>query len=138
MKIDPYSKISTSQLRKKKAASGSSGGSGFASALEGEIGQGNEISTTAPAAGLGSLLAVQEVSDEGERRRQAVQQGQTLLDHLDEIRFALLGGGLSVNQIENLARLVEERRPDIEDSELNDVLDDIELRVAVELAKFSR
>jgi hypothetical protein len=58
-----------------------------------------------------------------------------MLDRLDDIRIALLTGSLPRGQLENLRRMAQERGEILNDPQLQSVLDEIELRVAVELAK---
>ena len=54
---------------------------------------------------------------------------------LDGLKAALLGGELSQGQLDNLARTVREQRSATDDPKLEAVLDEIETRAAVELAK---
>ena len=60
-----------------------------------------------------------------------------ILDRLDEIRHGLLSGSLSLAQVTGLANLVRSRRATIADPRLRDVLDEIELRAEVEIAKLT-
>ena len=64
-----------------------------------------------------------------------MQRGSSMLDRLDDIRIALLTGSLPRGQLENLRRMAQERGEILNDPQLQSVLDEIELRVAVELAK---
>ncbi len=85
-----------------------------------------------------ALLAAQSVEAAGEEgRRQARQRGEDILDRLDELRHGLLAGTLSQAQLVALANLVRSRRAGIADPKLQAVLDEIELRAEVEIAKFS-
>jgi hypothetical protein len=82
-----------------------------------------------------ALLALQEVEGPLERRRRAVKRGGRLLDALDTLKVALLGDGSSTTALQGLARAVRESRADAGDPALEGVLDEIETRAAVELAK---
>jgi hypothetical protein len=93
---------------------------------------------TTPLAALSSLLAVQEATDPTVGRRRAVLHGDSLLDELKDLQIGLVQGWVSEGQLRNLACMLDQPRPAIDDSELNQLLDDIELRAAVELAKFER
>lgn len=86
-------------------------------------------------AGVSALMALQGVEDPTERRRRAIRRGGCLLDRLDELKLAVLAGQSGANVLANLARAVREARPDSADPGLNSVLDQIDLRAAVELAK---
>jgi len=91
-----------------------------------------------PLAALSSLLAVQEVPDPLVGKRRAVQHGDTLLEELKDLQIGLVQGWISEEKLQSLASLLERPRPTIDDPDLNQVLDDIELRAAVELAKLER
>ncbi|MBJ7409660.1 MAG: flagellar assembly protein FliX [Phenylobacterium sp.] len=85
--------------------------------------------------GVEALLALQDVESPTERKRRSVRRADRLLDQLDGIKVALLGGELSQSQLDSLARAVREQRSATEDPQLEAVLDEIETRAAVELAK---
>lgn len=91
-----------------------------------------------PLTALGAILAAQEVEDPGVDARRAVEHGHRVLDELQELHLALIDGWLSEDQLHRLAVVVEEARPDADDPDLASVLDDIELRAGVELAKLER
>jgi len=83
-----------------------------------------------------NLFMLQEVAEDMTgRRRAAMQRGSSMLDRLDDIRVALLTGSLPRGQLESLRRMAKERGDVLNDPQLQSVLDEIELRVAVELAK---
>jgi hypothetical protein len=106
----------------------------FASALEGEP----AAAPPAPPTTVGTvsgLLTVQEVPDELGRRRRAVRRGDAMLDRLDELRLGLLTGRLPRQRLDELAHLARTARETVDDPRLALVLDEIDLRVAVELAK---
>lgn len=84
---------------------------------------------------LGGLLGAQEV-DEGEiRKRKAIKRGRLTLDALSSLRDALLMGELPHSTLTQLEKLVEQERDHTTDPILMQILDEIELRAAVELAK---
>jgi len=85
--------------------------------------------------GVEALLALQDVESPTERKRRSVKRASRLLDQLDGLKVALLGGELSAGQIDSLARAVREQRAATDDPQLEAVLDEIETRAAVELAK---
>lgn len=93
-----------------------------------------------PPAAVDQLVAIQEapaaVSQEG--RKSARQYGHFLLDRLEEIRLALLIGAIPKDQLARLAQTVRQRRERSDDPRLNEVLDEIELRAEVEIAKLTR
>jgi hypothetical protein len=93
---------------------------------------------TASVAGLTSLealMALQGVGDALEARRKSVKRGRQLLDTLDELKADLLLGRISEGRLNQLLALVGQARERSEPG-LDAVMDDIELRAQVELAKF--
>lgn len=81
------------------------------------------------------MLSLQEVSDDEVTTKKAVKQGHVTLDILEEFRLGLLTGTLSESSIIQLEKLVSSQRLKTNSAKLNAILDDIELRAAVELAK---
>lgn len=86
-------------------------------------------------AGVSALMALQGVEDVMERRRRAIRRGGGLLDRLEELKLALLSGETNDGAVDRLSRMLREERPSDEDPALNGLLDQIDLRAAVELAK---
>ena len=86
-------------------------------------------------AGVSALMALQGVEDVMERRRRAIRRGGGLLDRLEELKLALLSGEANDGAVDRLSRMLREERPSDEDPALNGLLDQIDLRAAVELAK---
>ncbi len=82
-----------------------------------------------------ALLAVQEVGGEAERRRRAVRHGNDILDHLDELRMGLLLGIFPAAKLQSLIEKTRDRMTGVSDPGLAAVLQEIELRAMVELAK---
>jgi hypothetical protein len=92
--------------------------------------------------GLGGILAAQSVDEDGkpdhkERQRRA-QRGVDILDRLEEVRRGLLMGTVPKDRLQQLAHLVREKRERGTDPIIARLLDEIELRAEVELAKLSR
>ncbi len=89
---------------------------------------------------LSVVLAVQETPDaaKGRAKQRARDRGMKMLDFLEEIRIGLLMGVIPKERLEQLAQMVRAKREQIDDPKLTAILDEIELRAAVELAKLSR
>lgn len=118
---------------------GSSGGFrlpdlGEASAASSSAG----VNRTAGVMGVDALLALQDVGGPLERKRRAVRRAGRILDVLDEVKLALLDGDLSLSQLERLRRAIRDERGLTDDAKLEGVLDEIELRAAVEIAKLEQ
>ena len=84
-----------------------------------------------------SLLALQEVDDASDRPAKARQRADEILDRLDKVRHGLLAGAFSRNDLKSLARLVRIEKLEVNDPKLTEILDQIELRAEIELAKYS-
>ncbi|WP_296170603.1 flagellar assembly protein FliX [uncultured Brevundimonas sp.] len=113
-------------------------GGGFSLPQTGAAGSAQSAAATAgPAsvADVSALMALQGVEDVMERRRRAVRRGSGILDRLEELKLALLSGEAGDGSLEKLARVMREERPHEEDASLTGLLDQIDLRAAVELAK---
>ncbi len=134
MKIEALSPLQSTTLRRKQRA-GASGGASFASELASEAGETQSVSGAGGVASMDSLLALQEVSDAPLDHRQAQQRGEELLAQLDDLRHALLIGAMPLAQLERLAQNLNRRRGEIADPRLAEVVQEVELRAAVELAK---
>ena len=114
------------------------GGGGFAPTGMGgarEAAPAAMTSAATPVSSLGALLALQETGGPLERRRRAVTRAGRMLDMLDEMKLAILDGDLSGDALERLRGAAGEARSGTDDPGLEAVLDEIETRAAVELAK---
>jgi hypothetical protein len=113
---------------------------GFALPSQAETGpaQVGRTQASASLANVGALLALQGQGDVEERRRRATKRTYTLLDQLDALRVSILSGGVSRAQVTLLANTLREQRDMIDDPELAAILEDVELRAEVELAKLER
>lgn len=99
----------------------------------------SESSSAASATyGVDALLALQEVEDPlVGRRKRALKHGHEMLDSLEAVHAALLVGEVPVERLERIMGLIRNRLPSDEPS-LEALIDDIELRARVELAKLGR
>ena len=88
-----------------------------------------------PVTSVDSLLALQEVPDAMTGRSKGIMRAEDMLDHLDDIRLGLLMGAIPKNKLTSLVQVVRDQRDQVDDSRLATVLDEIEVRAAVELAK---
>lgn len=121
-------------------AAGRPGAGAASSAVPFRIGEGPSAAAARPAAAvaavtsLDALLALQAVEDPLVKRKKLVRRGASLLDVLDEVRSDLLVGRFSEAKLTQLMHIISEGREQTEPG-LDGLLDDIELRVRVELAK---
>ena len=125
--------------RERRAVSGATSGSTF------RLPEGPQtpprptgLAGTASLASLGTLMAVQGALDDKERRRAGLDRGREALDGLDRLRLAILEGRQDGGSIDALRGLLRRERTDTGDAGLERLLDDIDLRAEVELAKLER
>ncbi len=85
--------------------------------------------------GIDALIALQGIEDPLERRRRAVKHGTRALDALDELKLGLLSGTLGQATLLRLKAVAADLKDGSGDPGLDQVLSEIDLRVAVELAK---
>jgi hypothetical protein len=98
----------------------------------------SSVSATQGVMGVEALLALQDVGGPLERKRRAVRRAGRTLDTLDDLKIALLEGEISGADLDRLRRAVRDERDNTEDPALEAVLDEIELRAAVEVAKLEQ
>ena len=141
MKLTGIGGASAAGPASKTAKTTKTSGSGFADSLA-SLDQAEETQgVDAPAAvgGIAALLATQGVGDalDREARKRLVDYGNDLLDKLEELRHGLLMGSVPKDKLIAMAQMVRSRRDSTPDPRLSELLDEIELRVEVELAKLS-
>jgi hypothetical protein len=140
MKVEPTAPRPTTSVRKTGGAS-STGSGAFAKALsDTQQSHGPGMPVSVGFTDMNTVLALQEAPDatRGRARKRAQERGNMMLDQLEEIRLGLLLGTIPMAKLEQLAQLVRAKREQIDDPKLLEILDEIELRAAVELAKLSR
>jgi hypothetical protein len=129
----------TQQIRpaaaRRDGKSGATPVSSFAEVLGAETAA--PPAAAAPTGSVGALFALQEVPDAAARRRKAVARAAKMLDRLDELQLGLVEGAIDGHALADLAAAARSAREDTGDPALQGVLDEIELRAAVELAKLS-
>ena len=81
------------------------------------------------------MLALQGVEDTGERRKRFARRGRTALDLLDELKAELLAADMRRETLDRLQRMLSGLTEKSGTPGLDEVLGEIELRVAVEIAK---
>ena len=77
-----------------------------------------------------------ETATDRRSRGWAIRRADSLLDQLSELQADLLAGAVPAGRLRALTDMLRVRREGIDDPRLNDLIDEIELRAQVELAKF--
>jgi len=135
MKIDQTGSARSIAGRRGVDKSSKARGADFARELEQATGA-EEAKAPQAVARVEAVIAAQEVTDQGGGR--ARKRGYDILDRLEEIRHGLLVGGLSRQRLAELSEMVRAERGAVTDARLAEVLDEIELRARVELAKYDQ
>lgn len=143
MKIDDYAPVGKSSAAgKKKGASSSAPDGQFLGLLTA-----SEVETTTavtppadmqPVTSMDALLSLQEMPDDEIKRRKAVQESKGTLEALETLRLALLTGSIPEHLLHTLGKVVAIQKQRVDDPRLTSIIEDIELRAAVELAKLER
>lgn len=96
----------------------------------------SELSGASAVSSVDALLALQGVEDFTHARKQARERAFSLLDVLDDLKIALLEGGIPREKLSALMDLLQSKRDQTNDPKLESVLNEVEVRAAVELAKY--
>jgi len=138
MKIDSTGPVRSSSVKKGERTQKNSRPGQFAKHMDDGVESAAGVAASAPAHSVDGVLAIQDVGDATEDgpRSRARKWGFDTLDELELIKLDLLAGAMPKGRLMNLARIVAARRERTEDSELDSLLDHIELRVRVEIAKY--
>ena len=96
------------------------------------------LTGSGPIAAVDTILALQGVEDSTDSRTRGVVHGEQLLNLLDEVRDGLLAGGIPRATLNRLALAIAKKRESFVDPKLQGVLDEIDLRARVELAKLEQ
>ena len=145
MKISGTNPVRPSTVQRKKGASESSStqsADDFLSILGGgtsvSVSNDQPISDVQPISSVGSLLTLQEMPEDELSNRKAIMHSKTTLETLEKLRHSLLMGSVPAHVLHDLNRMVNSQRHLAVDPKLKEILDDIELRAAVELAKLEK
>ena len=137
MEINSTRKIESSSVKRASRASGSDGKS-FATEEMADATTAAALTGSGPIAAVDTILALQGVEDSTDSRTRGVHHGEQLLSLLDEVRDGLLCGGIPRMTLNRLALAIAKRRESFADPKLQGVLDEIDLRARVELAKLEQ
>lgn len=137
MEIKSSRRVESSPVRRTgRAAAGE--GMSFAAEEIADAKTAAALTGTGPIAAVNTILALQGVEDSTDSRTRGVRHGEQLLSLLDEVRDGLLAGGIPRATLHRLALAISKRRESFVDPNLQTVLDEIDLRARVELAKLEQ
>ena len=131
----------TTSSRKSKKVDGTSSES-FSQTLKDAA----ETARTGVSAGVtgvastNSIISIQEISGSMDERSKGLMltYGDDLLDRLEELRLCLLDGVIPKDDLAELAHRMREKKQSSDDPVLTEIIEEIELRAEVEIAKLTR
>lgn len=138
MKITGPDKTQKTSGTKKAGGTKSSGSTEFSGLLGSE--EASEAAHTSAAGAIARidvLLAAQGAEDPAERatRGRMRKRADTILRQLDRLRMGMLTGNLSVGNMIDIADVVASHRERVQDPQMASILDEIDLRAQIEIAK---
>lgn len=138
MEITSNRRVDSSPVRRAGRAGPASDTKGFASEEMADAKTAAALTGSGPIAAVDAILALQGIEDTADSRTRGVSHGEELLKLLDEVRDGLLCGGIPKAILNRLALAVSRRNENFADARLQDILDEIDLRARVELAKLEQ
>jgi hypothetical protein len=93
------------------------------------------VASTNRISSVDAVVGMQEITDDTKDERGAKNRANLILDQLEDIRMGLLLGEIPKSNLEELSNILKVARDNTVDSKLLEIIDDIELRAKIELAK---
>lgn len=139
MKITGFTPIKNTSSAKARKDS-SAGSTSFLDFLDGSseadaAAEAAPVENAAPVSILDAMLSLQEVPEDELRRKKEIQRGKSMLDTLEQLRHNLLTGRIPQHMLGTISQQLKTARETLYDPRLKEIIDEIELRAAVELAK---
>lgn len=124
-----------SALAKAPNGARRAGGGGFSVSEQADAPPSASAASLRAISTVDALLALQGVEDFSARKKRAVAKGRNALDALDSLKVGLLDGRLDNATIARLKVAAEGLTDETGDAHLDQLMREIDLRLAVELAK---
>lgn len=140
MKIDRTGPARPAVPTKRSDRAGKSGNTSFSQHLKSGTDDVAGAAAVTPVGAVDALLTIQEVEDatSGRAKAAARKWGHDVLDQLERLRIGIISGIVPRHDLERIAASVERQRSRTNDPALEQILNEIELRAKVELAKLDR
>jgi hypothetical protein len=126
--------LRTGAAAARTSTRGATSGAAFAVDDGAQPGRVANAAPTVTTASIDALLALQASDDATTGRKRQLRRGRSLLDALDALKLDLISGRAGESHVNQLMALIGQARLASEPG-LDALLDDIELRARVELAK---
>lgn len=140
MKIQGPSGTQSTSKSKKSSGAGKSG-SNFSDFMDsGSASGASGASASSSINNIDALLAVQGADDPAARaaKTRMKNRAHTILDKLDQLKVSMLCGSITIGELMGIADTVANHREKIDDPQLTSILDEIDLRAQIEIAKLSK
>lgn len=136
MKVEGPSKSGSTSGTKKTGSAGRTDGT-FEDFIAAAPKSSAGAAPTQSIARVDALLAVQgaETATERAAKRRMRERGEDILKELDRLRHSILTGSMTLGQVIDIADVVASHREKISDPKLTAILDEIDMRAQIELAK---
>lgn len=141
MKIQGPNKSSGSSSVKKSSKTKPADSGGFGDFMSaGATKESSAAAAPKSITAVDALLAVQSVEDPTERatRKRMTLRADNVLKELDKLHMAMLSGQVKMSHMIDIADMVATHKERVTDSQLRDLLEEIDLRAQVELAKMRK
>ena len=132
MKVDPARRTNVSNTKRSKGTVKSTD-LAFTSVLDAEL-RTEQSTANLKVSTVDVLLPVEPATADSDKKQDS-SRASRILDRLEDIRQGLLVGAISKPRLEELAGTIKETRETALDPAMSDILDEIELRAKIELAK---
>ena len=93
------------------------------------------VATSNRISSVDAVVALQEITGDNTDERGAKNRANLILDKLEDIRMGLLMGQIPKSNLDELSRILIVARENSIDANLLEIIEDIELRAKIELAK---
>ena len=132
MKVDPARRTNVSNTKRSRSTA-KSADLAFTSVLDAEL-RTEQSTANLKVSTVDALSPVEPAAADSDKKH-AASRAALILDRLEDIRQGLLVGAIPKPRLEELAGTIKETRDSGLNPEMSDILDEIELRAKVELAK---
>ena len=95
----------------------------------------DSVAATNRISSVDAVVGLQEITGDNTDERGAKNRANLILDKLEDIRMGLLMGQIPKSNLEELSKILIVARENSIDANLLEIIEDIELRAKIELAK---
>lgn len=136
MRVSGSGRVGSTQKSKSSKAASKAGEKFAVPEKTQETSSASGVAASSPIASVEAIVALQGVEDDSKKNtRQIIEIGEEMLDRLDQIRHGLLMGEIPLSGLLQLKQTVSNFNSATTDPKLTEIIEEIEVRAAVELAK---